>query len=120
MATDIEYIKELKSYMVKRLTEELKNVLFNGESEEKGIHTILNVSFPKTEKSDMLLYNLDIEGIAVSGGSACSSGSISESHVLKVIGADNSRQSIRFSFSKFNNKNEIDICIDVIKKILYE
>jgi cysteine desulfurase len=116
--TDITYIKELKSYMVSRLKEEINDVCFNGDSEEKGLHTILNVSFPKTERSEMLLYNLDIEGIAASGGSACASGSVAESHVLKAIAADMTRPSIRFSFSKFNKKEEIDTCVEVIKKVL--
>ena len=66
----------------------------------------------------MLLYNLDIEGIAVSGGSACSSGSISESHVLRAINADLSKPAIRFSFSKYNTIDEIDKCVDVIMKML--
>jgi len=118
MDADVEYIKNLKAYFVKKLKEEINGIQFNGESDQKGLHTILNVSFPKTKNAEMLLYNLDIEGIAASGGSACSSGSISESHVLKAIGADLSRTSIRFSFSKFNTKEEIDRCIEVIKKVL--
>ena len=114
---DVAYIKSLKTYMVTKLKKEISDVRFNGESEEKGLHTILNVSFPETKKSEMLLYNLDIEGIAASGGSACTSGSVTESHVLKAIGADLKRTSIRFSFSKFNTKDEVDKCIEVIKKV---
>ena len=118
MDADINYIKSLKEYMVNSLKSFISDIAFNGESENKGLHTILNVSFPKTDKSEMLLYNLDIEGIAASGGSACTSGSISESHVLKAIGADMNRPAIRFSFSKFNTKEEIDTCINVLKKIM--
>jgi len=118
MLVDVEYIKGLKKYFAERLKEEIKDIQFNGECDIKGLHTVLNVSFPKTKNAEMLLYNLDIEGIAASGGSACASGSVSESHVLKAIGADLSRTSIRFSFSKFNTKEEIDKCIDVIKKVL--
>jgi cysteine desulfurase len=117
MDADVAYIKDLKAYMVKRLKEEVSDVRFNGMSEVDGLHTILNVSFPETKRSDMLLYNLDIEGIAASGGSACTSGSVTESHVLKAIGADMKRTAIRFSFSKFNTMEEVDTCIEVIKKV---
>jgi len=118
MDADILYIKGLKEYMVNSLKRFVNDIRFNGESEDKGLHTILNVSFPRTDKSEMLLYSLDIEGIAASGGSACSSGSVSESHVLKAIGADMNRPAIRFSFSKFNTKKEVDTCVNVIKKII--
>jgi cysteine desulfurase len=118
MDADILYIKGLKEYMVSSLKSIISDIAFNGDSEEKGLHTILNVSFPRTDKSEMLLYSLDIEGIAASGGSACSSGSISESHVLKAIGADMNRPAIRFSFSKFNTKAEVDECITVLKKVM--
>jgi cysteine desulfurase len=118
MEADIDHIKSLKACMVAGLKEMIPDIQFNGDSEEKGLHTILNVSFPRSDKSEMLLYSLDIEGIAASGGSACSSGSVSESHVLKAIGADMKRTAIRFSFSKFNTKEEIDKCLTVIKKIL--
>jgi cysteine desulfurase len=114
---DVLFIKELKAHMVQRLKDEISDVQFNGESEVNGLHTILNVSFPETKRSEMLLYNLDIEGIAASGGSACTSGSVTESHVLKAIGANMKRTSIRFSFSKFNTKHEVDKCIEVIKKV---
>ncbi len=117
LEADVAYIKSLKAYMVKRLKEVISDVGFNGESEENGLHTILNVSFPETRKSDMLLYNLDIEGITASGGSACTSGSVTESHVLKAIVADLKRTAIRFSFSKFNTMDEVDKCIEVIKKV---
>jgi cysteine desulfurase len=118
MDADILYIKGLKEYMVNSLKSFITDVRFNGDSEEKGLHIVLNVSFPRNDKSEMLLYSLDIEGIAASGGSACTSGSISESHVLKAIGADMNRPAIRVSFSKFNTKEEVDTCVDVIKKIM--
>ena len=118
MEADAVYIKSLKAHMVAGLKKEIEGIQFNGESEEKGLHTILNVSFPKSDKTEMLLYSLDIEGIAASGGSACSSGSVAESHVLKAIYADNKRPAIRFSFSKFNTIEEIDSCLKIIKKIL--
>jgi cysteine desulfurase len=115
---NMKHIQTMKSRMVQMLKENIFNVAFNGESEENGLYTILNVSFPKTQKSDALLYSLDIEGIAASGGSACTSGAVNASHVLKAIGAGKDRVAIRFSFSKFNTLDEIDTTIEVLKRIL--
>jgi cysteine desulfurase len=69
------------------------------------------------EMADMLLFNLDINGISASGGSACSSGSNIGSHVLTAIGADPERPSVRFSFSKFNKKEEIDFVVAKVKEV---
>ena len=66
---------------------------------------------------EMLIYNLDIEGICVSGGSACSSGSSVGSHVLSGLGINQEQPSLRFSFSKYNTKEEIDYTINVIKEL---
>ena len=66
---------------------------------------------------EMLLYNFDIEGIAVSGGSACSSGSNVGSHVLQNIGADMTKPSLRFSFSKYNTKEELDYTLQIIEEL---
>lgn len=115
---NMHHIKALKSLMVQLLKENFNDVKFNGESEEKGLYTILNVSFPQGKKSEMLLYNLDIEGVAASGGSACSSGAVNRSHVLKAINAGEDRIAIRFSFSKFNTVNEIRQTISILQKIL--
>lgn len=115
------YIQGLKSYMKKRLEETIPGVEFNGEtSPEKSLYTVLNVSFPQSEIGDMLLFSLDIAGISVSGGSACSSGSDIGSHVLQAIGTSPDRPSIRFSFSKYNTFEEIDFTIEKIKEICLE
>jgi len=93
---------------------------FNGLSGdfEGGSYTILNVRFPV--ENDMLLFSLDIAGIAVSGGSACQSGSNSGSHVLSEIlfGAEEAKTSIRFSFSRFTKKEDIDLTISKLKELL--
>jgi len=68
--------------------------------------------------NDMLLFNLDIAGIAVSSGSACSSGSSVGSHVLSSINSSSERVSARFSFSRFNNKEEVDFVVDQLKKCI--
>ncbi len=110
------YIQGLKDYMIAGL-KEVDGVDFNGEIQpEKSLYTVLNVSFPSMEMADMLLFNLDINGISASGGSACSSGSNIGSHVLTAIGADPNRPAVRFSFSKFNTKEEIDYTLVKIKE----
>lgn len=111
-------IQSIKSYMINRLKETVPGVQFNGDSEsESSLYTVLNVCFPSTFIDEMFLYNLDIEGISASGGSACSSGSNVGSHVLTAIGAPSDRPSVRFSFGRFNTKEDVDQCIEVLKKI---
>lgn len=113
-----QYIQGLKSYLKERLAAEVPGIQFNGETApDKSLYTILNVSFPPADMADMLLFNLDINGISASGGSACSSGSNIGSHVLTGIGADPGRPSVRFSFSKYNTKAELDIVVEKIKEI---
>ena len=119
MAEHQAYIQELKTYMKDRLVAEIPAIAFNGETDpERSLYTVLNVSFPAMEMSDMLLFNLDINGISASGGSACSSGSNIGSHVLTAIGTDPNRPSVRFSFSKYNTKEEIDYVIEKVKHIV--
>jgi cysteine desulfurase len=77
----------------------------------------LNCSFPSFESQGLLLFSLDLKGIACSGGSACTSGANIGSHVLKGIGADISRPNVRFSFSRFTTKEEIDFTVEKIKEI---
>jgi cysteine desulfurase len=75
------------------------------------------VCLPATEKSGMLLFTLDLKGVACSGGSACSSGSNKGSHVLEGIGADSSRPNARFSFSRYTTKEEIDFALEQLVSI---
>lgn len=112
------YIQDLKSYMIDRLVSTIPGIDFNGEIvPDKSLYTVLNVLFPETDGADMLLFNLDISGISVSGGSACSSGTDIGSHVLEGIGSNPSRPAIRFSFSKLNTKEEIDFVIEKLKSL---
>ncbi len=113
-----EYILSLKAHMVELFKNNIDDIRFNGESEDKGLNTVLNVSFPKNEKSELLLFKLDMAGIAASGGSACHSGDESISYVLKSIGSDPERTSIRFSFSRYNTMKEIEQCVTEITRIL--
>lgn len=113
------YISRLKNYMIGKLKNEIEGVLFIGDlSEEGSNYKVLSVSLPPNEKSDLMLFNLDIAGIAASGGSACSSGSEKGSHVLEAIHANPKRKAVRFSFSKFNTREEIDYAVEVLKKTL--
>lgn len=119
MALHHDTVQGLKSYMKEQLIAEVPGIEFNGETApEKSLYTVLNVSFPEMDMSDMLLFNLDINGISASGGSACSSGSNIGSHVLTAIGVDPNRPSVRFSFSKYNTKAEIDYVIEKVKHIV--
>ena len=111
------HIQELKSYLINLLEKNIDGVSFNGDAKGSSLYTVLNVQFPPTENAEMMLMNLDIAGVAASGGSACTSGSNQGSHVLKNIGVDMSRPSIRFSFSKYNTKQEIDFCVSKLKEL---
>ncbi|TSD66106.1 cysteine desulfurase [Inquilinus sp. KBS0705] len=112
------YIQDLKSYMKAKLEQEVQGVSFNGETDPaKSLYTVLNVSFPEMEMADMLLFNLDIAGISASGGSACSSGTDIGSHVLTAIGANPDRPSVRFSFSKYNTKDEVDYTVAKLREL---
>lgn len=118
MDTHRDYIQGLKSYMMDQLRTAIPDVGFNGETDpDRSLYTVLNVSFPEMEMADMLLFNLDIAGISASGGSACSSGTNIGSHVLDAIGANPRRPAVRFSFSKFNSKADIDYTVATLKDL---
>lgn len=112
-------ILDLKRYMKEKLKEEVPGVMFNGDTSEEGsLFTILNASFTPSSKGEMLLFNLDIGGISVSGGSACSSGSDIGSHVLNTLVDDENRVNVRFSFGKYNTREEIDYAIKKVREHL--
>lgn len=113
-----QHIQTLKDYMRKRLVAEFEGMEFNGETDaDKSLYTVLNCLFPAHPDAEMVLFNLDIAGIAASGGSACSSGSNQGSHVLRGLGIDMSRPAVRFSFCKYNTKEEIDYAVDKLKEL---
>lgn len=120
LENDTRYIQSLKNYFISELKKSFEGIAFNGlsESKTKSSYIILNVRFPK--EYAMLLFNLDLKGIAVSGGSACQSGSNKGSHVLNAILPENEqfKTSVRFSFSKLNTFEEIDCVIKNLKQIL--
>lgn len=117
MEEETEYIKGIKSHMIAELKKRIPQVKFNGMCNDidNSLYTVLNCSFPETPMAEMLLFNLDIKGIACSGGSACTSGSNKGSHVIQEINPNSKRPSVRFSFSKYNTIEEVDYVVDVLK-----
>src|SRR6201991_4723325 len=115
---DSAYIKGLKLYMMEQLKRQLKGISFNGDPVGRSLYTVLSVSFPKTEKSEMLLFNLDINHICASGGSACNSGAEQGSHVIRAINNNPNQVTVRFSFCKHNKKEEIDAVVSRLKDLI--
>lgn len=118
LETDTEYISGIKNYMKKKLQENIPGVYFNGDYDGKSLYTVLSVAFPKTEKSEMLLFNLDIHNICASGGSACTSGADAGSHVIRTISNDLNQITVRFSFSKYNTKEEVDTVVQNLQEMI--
>ena len=121
--TEFQYVKGIKQYFIEKLKSELPSVTFNGSSDdlERSTYTLINVCLPVDEKkASMLLFQLDLKGIACSKGSACQSGSSQGSHVLTEVLSDEDmrKPSIRFSFSIYNTKEEVDYVIDVLKEFV--
>ena len=119
MTTHKEKIIALKSHMIESLKQKVKGVKFNGLSSDldNSLYTVLNASIPNVDDQQMFLFNLDINNIAASAGSACSSGSDSGSHVLKEIKTEEGFVNVRFSFSKYNSIEEVDYVINKIMEI---
>jgi len=112
------YINGLRMYMAGELKKSIPEVEFNGDAFGNSLYTILSVSFPKTEKAEMLLFNLDINHICASGGSACTSGAQQGSHVIRAIYPGSERTTVRFSFSRHNTKKEVDEVVAKLKTLV--
>ncbi|MDX1943148.1 MAG: cysteine desulfurase family protein [Saprospiraceae bacterium] len=110
---------EVRDYLKEQLESNFEGIHINGDP-ENGHYKVLSVSFPPSPKSDMLLFNLDIAGISVSGGSACSSGSNVGSHVMAALHKDSEYTTIRFSLSHLNTKEEVDYVVEKLKVIMPE
>ena len=112
-------INKLKSYMIEKLRASIPGLDFHGDSAnlERSLYTVLNVCLPESEENEMLLFNLDMQGISASGGSACSSGASTGSHVLGALYPESKRGAIRFSFSKYNTPEEIDFVVNKLSEI---
>ena len=113
-----KHVFGLKKHMMDTLLKHFPDISYHGEtSYEKSLYTVLNVCFPETDKGAMLLFTLDLKGIAASGGSACSSGSSKGSHVLQGINANPKRPNARFSFSRYTTLKEIDYTVEQVADI---
>jgi cysteine desulfurase len=114
------HIEKIKTRFIEKLKADIPGIEFNGLSGdlEKSLYTVLNVSLPPSESNrGMLLFNLDIEGISASGGSACSSGATVGSHVLRALNHLPERDSVRFSFSRFNTVAEVDYTVGKLSEL---
>lgn len=116
--TDSAYIRDIKMYMKDQLSLAFPGVQFNGDVNGQSLYTVLSAAFPKTAKSEMLLFSLDMQQVCVSGGSACSSGADVGSHVIRAINNDPNLVTVRFSFSRHNTREEVDQVITILKQIL--
>jgi cysteine desulfurase len=114
-AEESKYVGELKAYMKQKLADAIPGVSFN--SPENSLYTVLSVCFPKTPNSESLLLELDMAGICVSGGSACSSGENTGSHVIRALQKNDDCNTIRFSFSKYNTEAEVRKVIKVLEEL---
>jgi len=112
------YIQSLKTYMIEQLRKNIKCVSFNGDAEGRSLYTVLSTSLPKTERSEMILFNLDINHICASGGSACTSGADQGSHVIQAINNNPNLVTVRFSFSKYNTKEEIEAVVGKLQELI--
>ncbi|MBC7888001.1 MAG: cysteine desulfurase [Ferruginibacter sp.] len=117
-AEDSAFIGDLKYYMHQQLKKHIPGVSFNGDIFGKSLYTVLSASFPKSEKSEMLLFNLDINNICASGGSACTSGVEQGSHVINAINNNPNQVTVRFSFCKHNSTTEIDEVVTRLKEFM--
>lgn len=115
---DSRYIGSLKYYMAEQLQQNMEGISFNGDTFGDSLYSVLNVSFPKTERSEMMLFNLDINHICASGGSACTSGADQGSHVIRAFKNDPDKIAVRFSLSKHNTTEEVDRVISLLKDMV--
>ena len=118
LGTESRQIKEVRDYMKTSLLKNIPGIYFNGDPNGQSLYTVLSVAFPTTEKSEMLLFNLDINNICASGGSACTSGVEAGSHVIQAITHNPNQVTVRFSFSKYNTKDEVDVVVEKLKEVV--
>lgn len=113
-----EYVGSLKQYLIDELATKMPQIEINGDYNGACLSNIVNLRVPYSEDHNMLLMNLDIKGVCVSGGSACSSGASTNSHVISKIYPDIEQTPLRVSFSKYNQKEEIDKFIAILRDSL--
>ena len=112
------YIQSLKQHLHDQLIAKIPSVSFNGDPFGRSLYNLLSVNFPKNEKTEMILFNLDMHHVCASGGSACSSGAQQGSHVINALNKGSEIVTVRFSFSKHNTKAEIDQVVTALLTML--
>jgi cysteine desulfurase len=115
------HLQALKDYFRQQLAAQIPGVAFNGDTRAgHSLPTVLNVAFPGDDVESLMLMNLDIRGISASGGSACTSGAITASHVLTALGHSEARiaNSVRFSFSTFTTQEDLDYTLGVLRELV--
>ena len=115
---DRAYIQSLKKYLHDQLIAKIPTVSFNGDPFGNSLYNLLSVNFPKNEKTEMILFNLDMHHVCASGGSACSSGAQQGSHVINALNKGTEIVTVRFSFSKQNTTAEIDQVVTALMTML--
>ena len=117
MEQDHAHFRNLSDDFVNKVTAQIDDVHLNGHPERR-LPGIVNFSFPGAA-SDSMLLSLDLKGIAVSNGSACTSGAVEPSHVMKALGLPKERtnSALRFSFGRKNTLEEVEITVDALKEI---
>ena len=114
-----KHIRKLRDHIVTQLENRIPEAqVFVGRPEDQSLYSLISLSLPASDHNQMLLFNLDLKGIAVSGGSACSSGALESSHVLAGIGADLSRGTIRVSLSRYNTLEEVEYLVNQLELFL--
>jgi len=116
MEQSVAYVSQLRESLMQGITETVPGSVVLTDMDH-SLYTILNIGFPKSVIGEMLVYKLDMERVAVSGGSACASGVNNPSHVLRALGVSEEYENIRFSLSRFNTAAEVNQCLNIIKKI---
>ncbi len=113
----INHIVEIRDYFESAVSQSIPSVYVNANDARNRMAHISSISFPPSDKADMIMFNLDIHGICASSGSACSAGIEEDSHVLTSIRHPKDRKTVRFSFAFNTTKEEIDYTINILKKI---
>lgn len=119
LESEKKHILELKNFFWQELQNIFPRAYVNGlgDQEQHSLYTVLNLSIPELENDSMLLFNLDLRGVAVSGGSACSSGSVQQSHVISSLNPEHTDPVLRFSFSKNNRREELQKVLEILKEM---
>jgi cysteine desulfurase len=118
MVENYKYVLNLRNLMKQQLSNSISDISFNGNQDDHFLAHILSVSFPPGPKTEMLVMNLDINGISASSGSACSAGIEEDSHVIQAIKHPKERKTIRFSFSPYNTVEELNYTIEKLKEVI--